>query len=653
MPLASPVIPSIQLGCLKAFTDQAFKSRVRTHVHSAFFTIPFLLGDRDLLRFAGENHPHNEWPYLFLCLKRFGKICGMPGREIRQLTRKTGPLQPAVRWAERLKPRLEKATVSYIQNQIAAGFKNHAANVIGFSVVHHQVYSSIYGAKYIENCYGNFKTVFLFGGPQVTVPSVREAFRRFEVPGFFVIGEGEKRLRTVLETILQTKKEDFSKLGKKIASIEGLVPITDQETSWHEGRPLPAQVEGLDNLPLPDFDEYFQCARRTCADKETFDLLMESVQIPVEGSRGCFARCDFCGFNYSWHGFRQKNPDLIACQAKSLTRKYPARAVRFVDSTTDTWAEKYAEALIHENRRVPSILMLRANHPETFWTKLGLSGAESIHLGMEALTTRLLKKMKKGTTAVHNVLGMKYLKELGIRSTGTLIAWHPRSTSADVRETRRIIENIYHFGKMNFAAFGLAHGSPFVEQLPDGEKKNLTLEGLGIVPQELRPLQVGAYFDPPRSYRLGKKVLSAWNSFIRWYLRFDTRQSESQGTLSVSQNGFRSLVFSDTRMGRDRRFSLKDGEAEAYALCHYGPSLRALAGEAGMTLERVRELVKRWIQMEILVKVDHHYIATALRPRDELVDNHLRMRNGEGPDGRTPHEKSLTNLTGYDVKYSS
>ena len=577
----------------------------------------------------------------------------MSGREIGRLMRKTGPFQPAGCWAMRLMPRLEKATTNYIKNQIAGGFRTHSVNVIGFSVVHHQVYSSIYGAKHIESYYGNFKTIFLFGGPQVTVPSVREAFRRFEVPGFFLIGEGEKPLRNVLETILLTGKKDFLKIGEKIASIEGLVPISGRETSWHEGRPLRAQVEDLDKLPLPDFDEYFRRARRICADKETYDLLMRSVQIPAEGSRGCFGKCDFCGFNYAWHGFRQKSPGLIAGQAKTLTRKYPARTVRFVDSTTDTWMEKYAEALIDEGRRVPSILMLRANHPEAFWTKLSLSGAESIHLGMEALSTLLLKKMKKGTTAVQNVLGMKYLRELGIRSTGTFIAGHPRSTPADVRETRRIIENIYHFGKMNFAIFGLAHGSPLVEQLPDGDKKNLMLEGLGVMPQELRPYLVGAYYNPPKSFRLGKRLISAWSSFIQWYTRLDTRQSESQGTLSVSQEGSHFLVFTDTRMGRNLRFFLKDREAEAYALCHYGPSLKALAGEAGVAMARVNELVKRWIQMEILVKVDHHCIATALRHRDELIFNYLRMRKMGKVDERTSHEKSLTNSTRYDVKYST
>jgi hypothetical protein len=43
MPLSNPAIPSIQLGCLKSFTDEAFKGHVKTHVHSAFFAIPLLM----------------------------------------------------------------------------------------------------------------------------------------------------------------------------------------------------------------------------------------------------------------------------------------------------------------------------------------------------------------------------------------------------------------------------------------------------------------------------------------------------------------------------------------------------------------------------------------------------------------------------------
>lgn len=548
--------------------------------------------------------------------------------EIRQLIEKIERFQTADRVSLGLITRLEKVTTDYIQSKIASKLRKRSVNLVGFSVVHQQVYSSIYCAKYIDRFYGNFKNVFLFGGSSTMLPSVRKAFRTFEVPGFFLMGEGEKRLRTVIEKILQTGKEDFSRLEERIASINGVVPILSEETSCSEKSLVLGQLEDLNQLPLPDLDEYFRSARQVCADRDTFRFLMQSIQIPVESTRGCFMKCDFCGFNYSWCGFRQKSVSLIVDQVKALTRKYPARTVRFVDSTCDTWAEKYAEVLIDSHSLIPSYLELRANHPETFWTKLALSGAESIQIGIESFSTPLLKRMKKGTTAVQNVLGLKYLKELGIRSTGNLILWHPRSTTVDVIETKRVTENIPHFGKVNLAIFGLTHGSPLVDQLADVDRKILTLEGLGAVPQELEAYLVGIYYNLPKGLRLERKMVSAWSKFTRWYEKLYLSQSDFQGTLLVNHDDSNLLSFSDTRMGRNRLFSLKGKEVKVYTLCHRGGTLKALALELDMTLERAKELVESWIKSQILVKVDHYYIATALRHRDELINNYLREKEG-------------------------
>jgi hypothetical protein len=108
-------------------------------------------------------------------------------------------------------------------------------------------------------------------------------------------------------------------------------------------------------------------------------------------------------------------------------------------------------------------------------------------------------------------------------------------------------------------------------------------------------------------------------------------QSHSRGTLSVSHDGSDLLTFRDTRTGRKRLFSLNGREAEAYTLCHRGATLETIAVESGLTLQRVKELAERWIKMKILVKIDSYYIATALRRRDELINNYLRERKGIMP----------------------
>jgi len=57
-------------------------------------------------------------------------------------------------------------------------------------------------------------------------------------------------------------------------------------------------------LPRPDYGEYFSRIR-TLKKKDPFVGLMKDFYIPVEGSRGCFAHCDFCSMNAQWQGFRK------------------------------------------------------------------------------------------------------------------------------------------------------------------------------------------------------------------------------------------------------------------------------------------------------------------------------------------------------------
>ena len=75
-------------------------------------------------------------------------------------------------------------------------------NVVGFTVVYDQIYASIFAASYLRDRYPGFKFLFLFGGYSVTIPKVAEIFARLQVPGLFVIGEGERKLEMIARTLI-------------------------------------------------------------------------------------------------------------------------------------------------------------------------------------------------------------------------------------------------------------------------------------------------------------------------------------------------------------------------------------------------------------------------------------------------------------------
>ena len=58
-----------------------------------------------------------------------------------------------------------------------------------------------------------------------------------------------------------------------------------------------------------------------------------------------------------------------------------------------------------------------------------------MQIGIEALSSRLLKKLHKGTSAIQNLEIMKNCEALEIRSVSNLILQFPASDEQDVAET--------------------------------------------------------------------------------------------------------------------------------------------------------------------------------------------------------------------------
>src|SRR5262249_25633328 len=75
-------------------------------------------------------------------------------------------------------------------------------------------------------------------------------------------------------------------------------PSADRET-----------VETMDELPVPDFDDYFEALARHR------DLGIKNPRLLIETSRGCWygmkRHCTFCGLNGGGMKFRSKSPDRV------------------------------------------------------------------------------------------------------------------------------------------------------------------------------------------------------------------------------------------------------------------------------------------------------------------------------------------------------
>ncbi len=408
-PWQQACLPSIQLGTLKAFVDQELRSSVTTHTYSAHLDLLYLLNIEaydyryfhyrdwdEILFFAAFLKDHLspvEWEPFIISLEEDKRS-------------KNAPITKEVM------AHLERTCESYVRDVILPDLTDSGVNVIGFPLNYYQTYSSLYLVQIIRRLASDFDLLFIYGGYAVTSPDQASILRKYGGKGFRIVGEGEKKLVEFLKAI----QED------KIISIPGIFPLDGNEDLFSIDRTSYEGQLQFKDIPHPDYSEYFDKVAKLKQDDPIFHHVLNSnvffgsvtLAITMEGTRGCFARCDFCSMNVAWKGFRADSAVSIFKRVKELSQKYGTKHIRFADNVCDTWAEEFCNYLIENKDFYELFFELRVHHPESFWETLAKAHVGGVQIGIEALSNPLLKKMDKGTHLYQNIMSMKYMSEFGI-----------------------------------------------------------------------------------------------------------------------------------------------------------------------------------------------------------------------------------------------
>jgi hypothetical protein len=125
-------------------------------------------------------------------------------------------------------------------------------------------------------------------------------------------------------------------------------------------------------------------------------------------------------------------------------------------------------------------------------------GLSSVQVGIEALSTSLLARMEKGTTAMDNIGAMKQSRGCHMRLDGNLITEFPGSSSEEVTETLQNLDFVLPFTPLTAASFFLGEGSPICN--------------------EPKKFGISALLQHPKNRRLfPREVLAGMNMLIKEY----------------------------------------------------------------------------------------------------------------------------------------
>jgi ribosomal peptide maturation radical SAM protein 1 len=288
----------------------------------------------------------------------------------------------------------------------------------------------------------------------VTAQGILQKFPEVDVA---VNGEGETPLYQIIQH-LRRKPPDLD-----LSKINGV--LTRLNSAEQPAKPSFSQLNALDELPAPDYDDYFKLLRTFDARKFFFPTL------PVEISRGCWWKraagsttvsgCAFCNLNLQWIGYRSKPVSRAVAEIDHLTDRYQTLSVAIMDNVLP---KKNAVDIFLQIAGLDKDLRLfaevRATTPLSELKAMRDCGMREVQIGIEALGSRLLKRLHKGTTPIQNLEIMKNCEALGVRNISNLILHFPGSTQQDVTETLRTLEFALPFYPLKAVSFWLGLESP-------------------------------------------------------------------------------------------------------------------------------------------------------------------------------------------------
>lgn len=151
-----------------------------------------------------------------------------------------------------------------------------------------------------------------------------------------------------------------------------------------------------------------------------------------------------------------------------LSKQYQSLQFTFTDNAlppkeADYFFEKTAEAPVD----LDFFAEIRGTSDGSRLEKYRNGGLTTIQVGIEALSTPLLKKMKKGQSAMDNIAMIKLCAEQGIRLEGNIIVDFPTSTPDEIKQTLANLQYVLPFAPLEPAAFFLGYGSPIYKNIAD------------------------------------------------------------------------------------------------------------------------------------------------------------------------------------------
>lgn len=316
-------------------------------------------------------------------------------------------------------------------------------------------------------------------------------------------------------------------------------------------------------LPLPDYSDYYQ-QLELIGDFQFVQA--NAIWLPYESSRGCWwgekHHCTFCGMNGERMSFRSKAPERVVSELVSLFGRHPSRRVCMVDSIMPhDYFRTLLPALAKSGLGAHIFYEQKANLKLQQVKSLRDAGIAVIQPGIEALSSPLLRLMRKGVSAAQNIRLLRYCTSCSVAVNWDLLYAFPQDRLAWYEDTLRLLPLLRHLHPPNgFSHLSLHRFSPYHDN-PDvfGISALDPIDAYrDVLPQDADVARIAYCFtgEYESESRHESRVMTAIRDEIAaWRLAW---QADSAVMLVVTRLDDSTFLLTDTRQSIDPTFEFLD-----------------------------------------------------------------------------------------------
>jgi ribosomal peptide maturation radical SAM protein 1 len=306
---------------------------------------------------------------------------------------------------------------SFVMQCVQAIAAKHP-RIVGFSSTFQQTNASLLIAAQLKVQYPNI--IIVFGGANCEGEMKDALLETYHCIDFVFSGSAEDTFPRFAVEVVQQGRTEFDR-------------------RYFIGR----GPQQLDDLPYPDFDDYFRQLRELKLDQKVLPGLL------MEAARGCFwgmkSHCRFCGLNGLSMQYRRKGAQRLLAEIHYLTRLYNLHRIEFVDNIL---APRYANSVFKELGKEPIryeffFEMLPHINVDSLKLLRG-GGVHWVQAGVESLNDNLVQRMGKSGSVLQRIEFLRHCSELDIRVDWNFLYGVPGESAEDYTQMEKLVPLLLH-----------------------------------------------------------------------------------------------------------------------------------------------------------------------------------------------------------------